>query len=149
MIEEIAGPSYHGKADLPALAGSLNMAADDLFPVAETLQLLRFAEVAEGDIKLTAAGRKFADAEVDARKKLFSEHLLAYVPLAARIRRVLDERPSHTAPATRFQGELEDYMSEERAEVTMKSVTTWGRYAEIFAFDDSTDMFSLENPGKT
>jgi NitT/TauT family transport system ATP-binding protein len=147
MIEEVAAPPYHGKADLPALADSLNMEIDDLFPVAETLQLMRFAEVAEGDIKLTAAGLKFADADIDARKKLFSDHLLSYVPLVARIRRVLDERPSHTAPATRFQSELEDYMSEGHAETTLKSVTTWGRYAELFAFDESARVFSLENPG--
>ena len=87
------------------------MEIDELFPIAETLQLLRFAELEEGDIKLTGAGRRFADAEVDARKKLFGDHLLAYVPLAARIKRVLDERPSHTAPASRFREELEDYMS--------------------------------------
>jgi NitT/TauT family transport system ATP-binding protein len=147
MIEEIAAPPYNGKADLPALADSLNMEIDDLFPVAETLQLLRFAEVAEGDIRLTYAGMKFSDAEVDARKKQFGDHVLAYVPLAARIRKVLDERPSHTAPATRFQGELEDYMSEERAEDTLKGVITWGRYGELFAFDEGSQTFSLENPG--
>jgi len=147
MIEEVAGPPYNGKADLPALADSLNMEIDDLFPVAETLQLLRFAEVAEGDIRLTYAGMKFSDADVDARKKQFGDHLLAYVPLAARIKQVLDERPSHTAPATRFQSELEDYMSEHRAEDTLKGVITWGRYGELFAFDEGSHMFSLENPG--
>ncbi|MBB4196956.1 nitrate ABC transporter ATP-binding protein [Rhodoblastus sphagnicola] len=147
MIEEVAAPPYNGKADLPALADSLNMEIDDLFPVAETLQLLRFAEVMEGDIKLTPAGLKFSDADIDARKKTFADHLLAYVPLAARIRRVLDERPSHRAPATRFQSELEDYMSEDRAEDTLKGVITWGRYGELFAFDEGSQTFSLENPG--
>ncbi|QGM46913.1 AAA-associated domain-containing protein [Methylocystis heyeri] len=146
MIEEVAAPPYDGKADLPALADSLQLEIDDLFPVAETLQLLRFAELAEGDIKLTLAGRRFAEMDVDQRKKLFGDHLLSYVPLAQRIRRVLDERPSHHAPATRFREELEDYMSEDYAETTLKSVTTWGRYGEIFAYDESTQSFSLENP---
>ncbi len=146
MIEEVAAPPYDGKADLPALADSLQLEIDDLFPVAETLQLLRFAELAEGDIRLTAAGKRFAEMDVDQRKKLFGDHLLFYVPLAQRIRRVLDERPSHHAPATRFRGELEDYMSEDYAETTLKSVTTWGRYGEIFAYDESTQSFSLENP---
>jgi NitT/TauT family transport system ATP-binding protein len=146
MIEEVAAPPYDGKADLPALADSLQLEIDELFPVAETLQLLRFAELAEGDIKLTPAGKRFAELGVDQRKKLFGDHLLAYVPLAQRIRRVLDERPSHIAPATRFRQELEDYMSEEYAETTLRSVTTWGRYGEIFAFDESSQAFSLENP---
>jgi len=146
MIEEIAAPPYDGKADLPALADSLQLEIDDLFPVAETLQLLRFAELAEGDIKLTPAGKRFAEMDVDQRKRLFGDHLLAYIPLAQRIRRVLDERPSHHAPATRFREELEDYMSEDYAEMTLRSVTTWGRYGEIFAYDESAQAFSLENP---
>ena len=146
MMEEVAGEPYNGKADLPALAESLQMEIDDLFPVAETLQLLRFAELVEGDIKLTPAGRRFADSDVDVRKRLFGDHLLAYVPLAQRIRRVLDERPSHHAPATRFREELEDYMSEDYAETTLRSVTTWGRYGELFAYDESSQSFSLENP---
>ena len=146
MMEEVAAAPYNGKADLPALADSLTMEIDDLFPVAETLQLMRFAELAEGDIKLTSAGRRFAEADVDMRKRLFGDHLLAYVPLAQRIRRVLDERPSHVAPATRFREELEDYMSADYADTTLRSVTTWGRYGEVFAYDETSQSFSLENP---
>ena len=146
MIEEIAAEPYFGRADLPALADSLQMEIDELFPVAETLQLLRFAEIEEGDIKLTAAGRRFAEAEVDVRKKLFGDHLLAYLPLAARIKLVLDERPSHTARAVRFLEELEDYMSDDYADRTLKSVVNWGRYGELFAYDETSETFSLENP---
>ena len=146
LIEEIAAPPYNGKADMPVLADSLQMEIDDLFPIAETLQLLRFAEVEEGDIRLSLAGRRFAEAEVDVRKKLFGDHLIAFVPLAARIRRVLDERPSHFAPLTRFKEEIEDYMSEQYAETTLRSVIDWGRYGEIFEFDESRQGFSLENP---
>ena len=146
MIEEIAAEPYLGRADLPALADSLQMEVDELFPVAETLQLLRFAEIEEGDIKLTPAGHRFAEADVDLRKKLFGDHLLTYLPLAARIKLVLDERPTHTARAVRFLEELEDYMSEDYAERTLKSVVNWGRYGELFAYDETSDTFSLENP---
>jgi NitT/TauT family transport system ATP-binding protein len=146
MIEEVAADPYKGHADLPAIAESLQLEIDDLFPVGETLQLLRFAEFADGDIRLTPAGLRFAESEVDARKKLFGDHLLAYVPLAARIRRVLDERPTHNARAARFLEELEDHMSEDYAERTLKSVVNWGRYGELFAYDETTETFSLENP---
>ncbi len=146
LIETIAGPPYRGRADLPALAEDAQMETDQLFRVGETLQLLRFADLAEGDIKLTPAGLRFAEADVDARKKLFGDHLLAYVPLAARIRMVLDERPSHRARSTRFLEELEDHMSEDYADQTLKSIITWGRYGELFAYDETSETFSLENP---
>ena len=77
---------------------------------------------------------------------MFAQHLLTYVPLAAHVRRVLDDRPNKTAPARRFRDELEDLMSEEYAEQTLKTIIQWGRYGEVFAYDDTADQFSLENP---
>jgi len=146
LMEAVAAEPYRGHADLPKLAGPLQMEIDDLFPVAESLQLLRFAEIAEGDIRLTDAGTRFVQLEQDARKRLFSQHVLAYVPLAQHIRRVLDERGTHTAPASRFRDELEDHMTEEAAEQTLRSVTSWARYGEVFAYDEDAGVFSLENP---
>ncbi|AYG62690.1 AAA-associated domain-containing protein [Rhizobium jaguaris] len=146
LIEALAGAPYHGQADLPVLAGTLQLEADELFHLGEALQLLRFAQLSEGDIVLTDAGKKFAHMETDSRKKLFAEHLLTYVPVIGLIRRVLDERPNHTAPATRFRNELEDYMTESYADDTLKTIVSWSRYAELFAYDEQTEMFSLENP---
>ena len=146
LIETVAAEPYRGQADLPPLAAHLHLDIDDLFPVAETLQLLRFADLEGGDIKLTAPGLRFFDSDVDERKKLFEQHLATYVPLAAHIRRVLDERPTHRAPARRFRDELEDHMSEDYADTTIKAVTNWARYAEYFAYDENADLFTLENP---
>ena len=137
MLEEIAAPPYDGRADLPHLADSLQLEVDDLFPLAETLQLLRLAELEEGDIKLTPLGRRFVDMDVDQRKRVIGEEVLAHIPLASHIKRVLDERPSHRAPATRFREELEDFMSEDYAERTLRAVINLGRYGELFAYDES------------
>jgi NitT/TauT family transport system ATP-binding protein len=144
LIETVAG--YEGRADLPEIAKELNMEIDDLFPAADALQLLRFAETEEGDIRLTPMGRTFAEADTENRKRLFARQVLAYVPLAAHIRRILDERPTHRAPKSRFLDELEDHMSDDYAEHTLRVVIAWGRYGEIFAYDDQHEVFSLENP---
>ena len=145
LMEELTGPPFDGRADLPELGEDLQLEVDELFPIAETLALLRFADVAEGDIQLTDAGRRFADGDTDGRKRLFAEQLTAHVPLAALIRRVLDERTTHRAPYSRFSDELEDHMSEEFAGETMRAVIQWGRYAELFAYDDESRTFSLED----
>jgi len=148
MMETIAAEPFNGRADLPLLADELHMEIDDLFPVAETLQLLRFAEVAEGDIRLTDAGKAFVRADQDARKKMFAQHVLTYVPLAGHIKKVLDSRSSHHAPASRFRDELEDEMSEEMAEQTLRAVISFARYGEAFAYDEESGVFSLDNPGE-
>lgn len=146
LVEALAAPPYAGEADLPVLAAALHLKADELFPAFETLQLLRLAELAEGDVRLTELGRRFAALDLDARKHLFREQLMAHVPLAALIRRVLDERAGHRAPYIRFAQELEDHMSRQRAEETMRAVIGWGRYAELFGYDEGTQEFDLENP---
>jgi NitT/TauT family transport system ATP-binding protein len=146
MIEALAQPPNNGRAELATLAHELRMEADELLPIAETLQLLRFAEIDGRTIRLTPAARRYDAADVDARKQLFAQHLLAYVPLAAHIRRVLDDRASHQAPATRFRDEIEDFMSEAYAEETMDAIVSWGRFAEIFAYHEDEDRFSLDDP---
>jgi len=146
LIESLSGEPYNGHADLPVLAGQLQLEADEILHLGEALQLLRFAQLSEGDLVLTDAGKRFAHLETDARKKMFAQHLLDHVPVMGLIKRVLDERPSHTAPAARFRNELEDYMSEDYADETLKTIVSWGRYAELFAYDEQSETFSLENP---
>ncbi len=146
LIEAVAAAPFNGRADLPVLADRLQMDSAELFQLCETVQLLRFGGLSEGDFLLSDAGRVFVDLDTDARKRLFAQHLISYVPIISLIRRVLDERPTHSAPAARFRNELEDYMSEDYAEETLATVVSWARYAELFAYDEKAEMFSLENP---
>jgi NitT/TauT family transport system ATP-binding protein len=126
------------------LAAALQLELDELLPLGETLALLRFAELEEGDIKLTESGREFATAETDTRKHLFAAALRNHVQLAATIRGVLDERWNHRASAVRFRDELEDHMSPNYAEDTLRAVIAWGRFAELFNYDEEADQFFLE-----
>ena len=103
---------------------------------------MEFAELEDGALKLTAAGHVFARAGTDERKRLFREHLLRFVPLTAHICRVLREREGRRAPRLRFEVELEDHLIRRDAEQTLRAVTAWGRYAELFAYDDKTRTFS-------
>jgi NitT/TauT family transport system ATP-binding protein len=146
LVEALAAPPYSGKADLPDIAYEQELEVDELFPVAEAMQLLRLADVEGGDIKLTHMGKRFADGELNERKEIFSRALMNNVPLAAHIRKVLDERATHSAPKTRFLDELEDHMAEDAAEETLKTVVSWARFGELFSYDDDAALFSLENP---
>jgi len=145
LLETLAAAPYNGRADLPALAQSLQLEADELLPLGETLQLLRLAELEEGDIRLTETGRQFVEADTDTRKAIFAAALRSQVKLAAAIRRTLDERWNHRAQALRFRDELEDHMSPDYADETLRAVIGWGRYAELFSYDEEAEQFSLED----
>ncbi len=146
LMEAVAAPPFSGNADLPKIASDLQLDSDELLPVAETLQSMHFAVLEGGDLKLTIEGLAFANAGPDERKQIFARHLLSYVPLAAHVRRVLDERSSHVARKSRFLDEIEDFMNDADAEQTLRTIVSWGRYAEAFAYDDEGEKFSLENP---
>jgi len=145
VIEAVAAPGNDGQADLADLARMPALGAKDLFGVAEALKLLEFADLKEGAIKLTAPGRIFAQSEAEERKRLFKEHLFRFVPFVAHIRHVLEEREGHSAPRVRFESELEDHLSETDAEMTLKTVIGWGRYAEIFSYDDANRVFNTDH----
>lgn len=143
LLDMLAAAPLDGKADLRVLAERLHLEVDALFPVEEAAQILGFVEMRDHALHLTAAGKIFVEDTADGRKRLFSEHLLRNVPLAAHIRHVLSERPYHAAPRGRFLPELEDHLSPHDADQTLTAVIDWGRYAEIFAYDQKHHKFSL------
>ena len=147
FIETLLAPEYADKkVGLPKLAEEFHFEIDDLFPITEALEILHFAHVFEGEIELTSTGKLFAEADILARKKIFSEHLMRYVPIVQYIRQYLDEETYHEVPETIFLNELEKQLSKQAAETVLTVVIDWGRYAEIFAYDYNTGMLSLENP---
>jgi NitT/TauT family transport system ATP-binding protein len=142
LMEALAVPANAGHAPLTALAAALGMQVGDLLPAAEALHILEFGEIAGDALSLTAAGRVFAGAADDVRHPLFAEHLLRFVPLAAHVQRVLDERPEHRAPRERFKAELEDHLDPRDAERTLHTLIAWGRYAGILTFDHASRTIS-------
>jgi len=139
--------SFEDKINLPELADELMMNVDDLFPILETLEILGFAVVLDGDIHLSDLGKKFYEADLHERKLIFGERLLDKVPLAHYISKILDEKIGHQVSEERFLSKLEDFLSEKEAERVLKTMIDWGRYAELFAYDFNTGILSLENPG--
>ena len=142
LIEALAAPANANCVELPKIAAALMLSLHDLFPIATALHMLEFADLHGGTLKLTAAGRVFAQSDDDTRKRLFREHLQRFVPLAARILDVLREREGRRAPRARFALELQDHLNAADAEASLRTAIDWGRYAGLFNYDDRTHMFS-------
>jgi NitT/TauT family transport system ATP-binding protein len=145
MMETLAADPLNGRADLPLLASRLQLELDDLFPLGESLQLLEFAELEDGDILLTTEGARFVQSTHDERRQILWHSLLHNVPMVRIIRSVLDERPNHRASAERFRDELEDSMSPVYAKQTLQTLIGWARYAELFDFDEEADQLFLDD----
>ncbi len=142
FIDTLAASPYNGQAELAEIAGTLSLDVAALFMIAEALHMLEFAELKESAIKLTAAGRLLTQSDTEERKRLFREHLLRFVPFAAHIHHILSEREDHRAPRERFELELEDHLNQGDAENSLRAVIGWGRYAELFEYDDDARIFA-------
>ena len=112
----------------------------------ESLEILGFAKVSDGDITLSQLGQTFSDADLQERKRLFASSLIEKVPLVRMIRSVLDDQKGNRAQQDIFLTELENHLSEKESERVLRTVIDWGRYAEVFAYDFNTGTLSLENP---
>lgn len=146
LLETLNAPENNGTMDLPEVADILMLDIDELFPLTELLEILHFAKVSKGDITITEAGKAFVEANILDRKKIFSQHLKKYVPLARYIYDQLTRHPRHRALEENFISLLEDYLTEKEASRILSTVIEWGRYAELFAYDYNSGVLSLENP---
>lgn len=146
LVEAMEDREVDGQINLPELAESLHLDVNNVFPLTEVLDMLRFAKISEGELAFTDAGKRFANASMQERKQIFARHLLEFIPLARHIRQVLDKEPNHRISDHVFRDELENYFSEEEAERILRTIIDWGRYAEILAYDYDSGELSLENP---
>jgi len=134
-----------GSDDLFHLAEELVMELDDLLPIVEAATLLGLVEVTEGDARLTAAGRAFADGGIEQRKQIFREAALERVPLLRHIQSALRSKADHALPAEFFRDILDERFDAEEAERQFQTALDWGRYAEVFEFDPATDRLTLHD----
>lgn len=146
LVEAMEDHEVDGHINLPELAESLHLDVNNVFPLTEVLDMLRFAKISEGELVFTQAGKRFADASMQERKQIFAHHVITYIPLAQHIRQMLDSATNHRISMKFFLDELENYFSEEEAERILRTIIDWGRYAELFAYDYDAKELSLENP---
>lgn len=132
-----------GKADIYKLGEELLMDVEDLLPIVEACEILGFAEVKEGDLILTEAGKKFAEADVLERKEIFKELAIEKVPFLKQITKVLQSKSNHKVPKTFFLDLLRAHLSPQEAERQLDVLIDWGRYAELFEYDDDKDELYL------
>jgi NitT/TauT family transport system ATP-binding protein len=138
MIEE-----QGGKADIYVLAQDLNFDVDDLLPITDALDLLEFADVSQGDITLHEKGLSFVKGDIQERKKLFREQVLARAPLIDSIHRALRIKSDHRLPEDFFLDVLDQRFSTGEARRQLETAIEWGRYAELFEYDADDDTFYI------
>lgn len=146
LLEALASEEFKQDSELSTLADELYLDLDDLMSVIECLNIMHFVYIHSGTVTMTAEGRHFSEATIQQRKQVFARHLADYVPLVRHILRVLRARADNIVGGQRFLVELQDELSDDAAREVFLTVIEWGRYAELFAYNDNTNLLSFENP---
>jgi NitT/TauT family transport system ATP-binding protein len=128
-----------GSDDLYHLAEDLVLDVEELLPIVEAAQLLGFAEVKEGDVRLTPIGKTYAEASIEQRKQIFREAALERVPLLRQMQTALRAKSDHALPAEFFRDILGERFSADEVPRQMETALDWGRYAEIFDYDSQSE----------
>jgi len=142
LVQYLGGIGGH--AAVQDLARDLQMRADDLLAIVEATDLLGFGALHERQVALTPIGARFADAELDEEKAIFRSQALDHIALLHHIVRDLETAPTHTLDAERVIDELEHSFSGEEARRQFETAVDWGRYAELFTYDDSSGELTLD-----
>jgi len=125
------------------MTDSLGVDSDTLLRLIEAVELLGFAVVAQGDVALTPLGETFAEASILARKEIFAtriRRLPVFKWLVSMLRAAHNQRLEWDV----VQKALELDFPVEEAEWQAETAVNWGRYAELMAYDDSTETIYLE-----
>jgi NitT/TauT family transport system ATP-binding protein len=109
---------------------------DDLYPILEAAQILNFIEIKEGDVIITETGKEFAKADPVKQKEIFARVLTENVPLAKEIVSILSAKNNKKIKADLFYDILKEHFSKDEAKKQFDIIITWGRYAEIFEYNE-------------
>ncbi|GHO83910.1 ABC transporter ATP-binding protein [Dictyobacter formicarum] len=134
------------REDLYQLGRDLQLEVDDLLPMVDAAHMLGFAEAQEGDLILTETGKRFAEAGVLEEKDLFRQQAIKNVTMLRHIVRALAREPGHTLPEERFLSELHEHFSDDESWSQLETAINWGRYAELFSYQEERGVFRLEEP---
>jgi NitT/TauT family transport system ATP-binding protein len=137
---------HGGREDLHRLSHQLMLESDDLLPIVDACVLLGFASVEKGDAEITEQGREVAAGDIQKRKQLFRDAILAHVPLLQQMASALQTKADGTMLLEFFYDLLDEHFSEDEVRRQLDTAIQWGRYAELFDYDSVTGRLSRAKP---
>ena len=143
-VLEFLTEGQNKKLDIYLLADELGLDSDHLLHITEVAELLGFATIEKGDITLTPLGETYTEASITARKEIFATRVKR-IPLFNWLINMLKANDNQQLKREVIQMALELEFPPEEAEKQIDTMIDWGRYAELFAYDDNEEVLFLES----
>lgn len=149
-VEAVAGMIDHlshvaSGYDIYKLEDDLGIEMSDMVQTLEMAEILGFATINQGDIKLTELGQAFSDASILTRKELFANRARR-LPMMKWMIDMLRAAPEQTLPWKVFYTALLPEFPDELATRQLDIAIDWGRYGELIDYDDRDETLRLDQP---
>ncbi len=142
LVELLLGKG--GREDIYKLAGELSMELGETLTVIKAAELLGLVNTPGGDVVVEDFGTKVIDASITERKELIREKLEA-LNVFKSVREFLSKEDDAEVTREEVLEKLAELIPNEDAESSFSTVVNWGRYAEMFGYNDDTQTFYLDN----
>ncbi|MFZ4556179.1 MAG: nitrate/sulfonate/bicarbonate ABC transporter ATP-binding protein [Pseudanabaena sp.] len=131
--------------DIYRIAQELLLEVDDLLPIVEASKLMDLVAITEGDIQLGAIGEKFINSNIDERKAIIRELLQKHIRLVQQICQLLQAKRNRRISEELVLDILENYFTTKEAQRQLRTAMDWGRYAELFSYDEPSGEIFIED----
>jgi NitT/TauT family transport system ATP-binding protein len=108
-------------------------------------ELLDLLDTPKNQVLLTDIGRRFLDADINGRKTIFRSQILTLGTFRF-VMHLLKEARSNRLTKEIVEEELAVRLTTEDVEKVFNTIVGWGRFAEIFGYDASSEEIFLDEP---
>jgi len=147
-ISEILGlveflKSKGGREDIYKLAAELQMEAGDVLTVIRGAELLGLVHTPGGDVEIEKIGEAVTKSRINERKLVVKAQLHKIAVFAA-VTQFLHDSEDKRVTRDQLLEKLAEILPNENCEQLFTTVVNWGRYAELFGYNDDSETFYLD-----
>ena len=135
--------SKGGKADIYKLAQELQMEFGETIEVIRGAELLQTVNTPGGDVVLEPLGEKITQSSISERKVIIKNQI-EKIPLFQDVSLFLKQNDDQEVTREEVLEKLVEMIPNENVERTFSTLVQWGRYAEIFGYNDDSHTFYLD-----
>ena len=121
----------------------LHLSSDQILILTECLVLLKFIKVAGDKISLTASGQIMIEADDDAKKVIFREHLVRNVKFVSDLYSKLRKSKMGGISKDVVLKILERTFTEREAKKIIEATISWAIYADLFIYDHQSERLII------
>ncbi len=141
LVEAIAVDG--GAVDVFVLSADIGKDFGHTLYLVKAAELLNLIDSPKQQVVLTKQGQLFSNADVNTRKKMLNENFSKLV-IVQKTMELLRKSEKVRIPRTSLIEKLGEWLPNENPEKIAEVLIAWGRYSEVFGYNDDTKSIYLD-----